>query len=159
LRDSRSKSREAGVTLIEMMVVMVIIALIAAIAVPSLTAGLDSVRLKTAADSIASFLNVAVNRAERLGEPVEVDIAPKENRIGMTSSRYSQELDMPSGVIIEGVLPKKSDGWGDDVRHVILQPGATIPGIGVQIMNKRGVRRLIRIDPMTGFPRIEAVEQ
>jgi len=36
-------------------------------------------------------------------------------------------------------------------------PGATVPGIGIQIANRRGTRRIVRLDPMTGFPRVESV--
>jgi hypothetical protein len=36
-------------------------------------------------------------------------------------------------------------------------PGATVPGIGIQIANTRGARRIVRLDPMTGFPRVESV--
>src|SRR5438132_8744055 len=54
-----------GVTLIEMMVVAAIIGLIAAISFPSASAGIESVRLVSATDSVATFLNGAVNRVER----------------------------------------------------------------------------------------------
>ena len=42
-------------------------------------------------------------------------------------------------------------------RRLILMPGATVPGIGIQIANQRGTRRIVRLDPMTGFPRVESV--
>jgi len=154
----KATDREGGVTLIEMLVVVCIIALIAAVAAPSVTAGLDSVRLRTASDSIAAFLNAAVNRSERLQQAIEIDISPKENCLKLYSSEpgFTRELRMPSGITIEGVLPKSTDSWGDDTRRLLLQPGATIPGIGVQIMNEHGSRRVIRLDPMTGFPHVEA---
>ena len=34
---------------------------------------------------------------------------------------------------------------------------AAIPGIGIQLLGKRGARRIIRLDPMTGYPRVEGV--
>jgi prepilin-type N-terminal cleavage/methylation domain-containing protein len=68
-----------GVTLVEMMVVMTIIALMAGISFPAVSAGIDSVRLRSATDSLASFLNAAVNRAERRQQAVEVVISPKDN--------------------------------------------------------------------------------
>jgi hypothetical protein len=36
-------------------------------------------------------------------------------------------------------------------------PGGTAPGIGVQLVNRHGAHRLVRLDPMTGFPRVESV--
>jgi len=142
-----------------MLVVVCIIALIAAVAAPSVTAGLDSVRLRTASDSIAAFLNAAVNRSERLQQAIDVEISPKENSLKLYSSDpgFTRELHMPRGIVIEGILPKSADGMGDDSRRIILLPGATIPGMGVQIANEHGSHRIIRLDPMTGFPHIEAV--
>jgi hypothetical protein len=34
-----------------------------------------------------------------------------------------------------------------------------VPGITIQIANQHGGRRRVRLDPMTGFPRVESVEQ
>jgi hypothetical protein len=39
----------------------------------------------------------------------------------------------------------------------LLLPGAAIPAIGVRIANQHGSRRVIHLDPMTGFPHTEAV--
>ena len=47
----------AGITLIEMIIVLAIVGMVIAIAFPSVTSGLDSVRLSSASDSIVSFLN------------------------------------------------------------------------------------------------------
>jgi Tfp pilus assembly protein FimT len=64
-----------------MMVVMVIIAVIVSVSTPSITAGIDAVRLATATSTVASFLNSAVNLAERRQRPVELIVSPKDNRI------------------------------------------------------------------------------
>ena len=45
--------------------VVALVGMVAAIAFPSVTSGLDSVRLSSASDSIVSFLNAGLNRAER----------------------------------------------------------------------------------------------
>jgi len=152
--------RTRGVTLMEMLVVVCIIALISAVVLPSVAAGIESVRLRTASDSIAGFLNAAVNRAERLQQAVVVVISVRENRIFLYSSEpgFARELRMPSGVTIEGVLPPSAEGSEDEEgRRLLLLPGAAIPGIGVRIANQRGSRRVIRLDPMTGFPHTESV--
>jgi prepilin-type N-terminal cleavage/methylation domain-containing protein len=147
-----------GVTLIEMMVVAAIIGLITAISFPSASAGIDSVRLVSATDSVATFLNSAVNRAERRQEPIALEISLPENRLSLYSNEpgFTRELKMPDGIAIEAVLPTVGED-GERVRRFILMPGATVPGIGIQVANRRGAHRIVRLDPMTGYPRVESV--
>ena len=141
-----------------MVVVVGIIGLIVAILAPSMTAGLDSVRMATAADNVASFLNAAVNRAERRQIPIEVIISIKENRLLLISNEPGgeRELKLPDNIAIDAVLPpEENEIETDGVRRLILMPGASVPGIGVQLINTHKNRRIVRLDPMTGFPRIE----
>jgi len=148
----------AGVTLMEMLVVLAIVGLLAGISIPSLSAGLDSVRMVSATDSVASFLNAAVNRAERRQEPIELLISTKDNALKLYSNEpgFTRELKMPEGVRIEAVLPKETDEEDGPMRLILL-PGASVPGIGIQLANRRGTRRIVRLDPMTGFPHVESV--
>jgi len=148
-----------GVTLVEMMIVVAIIGLMVGITFPAVSAGLDSVRLASATDLIASFLNAAVNRAERREQPMELIISPKDNLLTLYSNEpgFTRELRLPEGVVIEAVLPRNPDD-PQGARRLILMPGATVPGIGIQIANQRGTRRIVRLDPMTGFPRVESVK-
>jgi prepilin-type N-terminal cleavage/methylation domain-containing protein len=155
----RRPDERAGVTLVEMLVVVTIIGLLAGISYPSISAGIDSVRLRSATDSVASFLNAAVVRAERRQEPVEVVISRKENALELYSNdpSFTRELKMPDGVTIQDVLPGEQDD--DGPRRLILLPGATVPAVGVELGNRHGSERVIRLDPMTGFPRVENVEK
>jgi hypothetical protein len=142
-----------------MLVVVAIIGMISAVAMPSIAAGIDSVRLRTASDSIAGFLNAAVNRCDRLQQAIVVVISPKDNCLTLYSSEpgFTRELKMPSGVTIEAVLPKLPDAAEDEAGRLVLLPGAAVPGIGVRIANRHGSRRLIHLDPMTGFPHVDSV--
>ena len=70
-----------GVTLVEMVVVVAIIALIVGLSFPAASTGLDNVRMAAAVDSVATFLNAAVNRAERHQQPVALVISPREGRL------------------------------------------------------------------------------
>ena len=144
-----------------MVVVVAIAAMIAAVSLPSATAGIDSVRLASASGSIAAFLNAAVNRVERRQEPLEVVIERKTSRLVLYSNEpgFERELKLPDGVAIEAL----QDGRPDDEENpdapyrLLLLPGAPTPGLGIQIVNRHGSRRLIHLDPMTGFPRVESV--
>jgi len=141
----------------EMIVVITIIGLLAGLSFPAVSAGIDSVRLRSATDSLASFLNAAVTRAERRQQPIEVVISPKDNALTLYSNEagYTRELKMPDGVTIQAVLPKQPEE--DGPRRLLLLPGATVPGIAVQLGNRHGSERVVRLDPMTGFPRVESV--
>src|SRR3954471_3429069 len=145
-----STNRTAGVTLIEMMVVVTIVALVIAVLPPSMSSGLDSVRMASATDNVASFLNGAVNRSERRQQAIEIIVSMKENRLVMLSNEanFTRELKMPDGIVIEGVLPRNENELPGEFRRIVLQPGASAPGIGIQLVNAHNVHRVIRLDPM-----------
>lgn len=151
--------RSKGVTLVEMMIVVAIVGLIAGISFPAVSAGIESIRLSSASDTLASFLNQALNRAERRQEVVELDILPKQGTLTMRSMEpgFERKLEMPQGVTIEAVWPKVEEP-ADAPRRFILMPGGTAPRIGIQIANQRGSKRIVRVDPITGAPQIEVPE-
>jgi prepilin-type N-terminal cleavage/methylation domain-containing protein len=155
-----SNGGRRGITLLEMLVVMCIVGLIIGVTTPSISAGLDSVRLATATSSVAGFLNAAVTRVERRQQPIEVVILPQENRIVIYSNEpgFTRDLKMPDGVTIESVLPAEMSGEAGGERRILLLPGATAPAMGVQLANRHGTRRIVRLDPMTGFPHVDKVE-
>jgi hypothetical protein len=97
-----------------------------------------------------------VNRVERRQQPIELIISIKDNKLAMFSNEpgFTRELKMPDGIIIEGVLPKDENDT-EPFHRLILMPGASVPGLGIQLINSHKNRRVIRLDPMTGFPRVE----
>jgi len=140
-----------------MLVVCSIIGVIVAISFPSFSAGLDSVRMSSATGMVSSFLNSAVNRAERRQQAVELIVSPKDNLLAMYTSEpgFERKLQMPAGISIQAV-PAIGDEPPDSPRQLMLMPGATAPGIGILLANQHGSRRIVRLDPMTGFPRVES---
>lgn len=148
-----------GVTLVEMMIVVAIIGLIAGISFPSVSSGLDNLRVSSASESLVSFLNGALNRAERRQEVVEISISLKQNSVTLLSNEpgFERKLEMPTGVSIQGVWPKVPVDI-EEPRRFILLPGGTVPRIGIEIANRKGVRRTVRVNPMTGAPQIERPE-
>jgi Tfp pilus assembly protein FimT len=140
----------------EMLVVMCIIGLMVGISLPSITAGLDSVRISTASDSVASFINAAVNRAERRQTAIELVISRKDNSLMLYSNEpgFERELKMPDGVTIESVEPE-TQPEPDGLRRILFMPGQTTAGVAIGLGNQHGSHRVVRLDPMTGFPRVE----
>ena len=150
-----------GVTLVEMMAVVAIIGLIAAVSFPAVGAGLESVRLLSGSDSIVAFLNSGINRAERRQEPVEITVSIAENSLHMRSMdpAFRKTLVMPEGVTIMRIHPPPL-GLADEAGRIFyLFPAGSIPRIGIEISNRRGARRIVRVDPTTGVAQIEQVQQ
>ena len=142
-----------------MVVVVAIIALIVGLSLPAASAGLDSVRIVSATDSVAAFLNAAVTRAERRQQPIELVVFAQEGRLALYSNEpgFTRELTMPDGVSIEAVLPALENADPATPRRFLFIPGATVPGISIQLGNRRHAHRTVHLDPMTGFPRVESV--
>jgi hypothetical protein len=105
---------------------------------------LDSIRLHSASDSVASFLDAAMNRAERRQQVVEIVINPMQNRMAAYSMGYARTLEVPRGVSIAG----------DQERRYIVMPGGAFPKFAIDLTNRRGLHRHIVVDAITGSPRI-----
>jgi len=151
---------QRGITLVELVVVMVILGLLAGITFPSVASGLDSLRLSTAGNSLVGFFNAALNRAERRQQAVEITISKADNTLSLRSVEpgFSKTLELPDGVVIRAVLPEWPQGEEQAVRHILVYPGGALPCCGVEIATRKGERRIVRVDPITGVPRIERVE-
>jgi prepilin-type N-terminal cleavage/methylation domain-containing protein len=147
--------RERGVTLIEMVIVCAIAGLIAALSLPSLTSGLDGLRLTQASDSLVSFLSGAMNRVQQRQQVIEVTISQADNMVWLHSTEpgFTRNLKLPDNIRIVRVLPQTFDESGDERRFLLL-PGASFPRIGVELTTPKGTRRLVSIDPVTGVPEI-----
>jgi prepilin-type N-terminal cleavage/methylation domain-containing protein len=151
-----SSRRQRGVTLMEMMVVVALMGLLVGISFPSVTAGIESVRLASAADSVASYINAAVNWADRRQEAVEIEFNLTERKLNLRSSGpdFYRSLELPTGVEFLRILPE-IPVERDVPRRFIVYPAGTVPQITVELENRKGGRRLVRVDPITGAPQIE----
>ncbi len=151
---------DAGVTLIEMLIVMVLIALIAGMAAPSVSAGLDSLRLRSTSDAIIGFLNTALARADTRQQVVEILISPAEGKLTAISSDqgFYRVLEIASPIKILSVQPAPMvEGDGENqTRRFLVYPGGSVPKIAVEIGDSRGRKRLVSIDPITGVPQANA---
>ena len=153
------KSAERGVTLLELLIVMTIVALLAGLSFPSVSSGIDSMRLRSASDQVASFLNVAMDRADRRQQVVEIRIVPAENSIGAHSadSSFDRKIAIPDSVRIASIEPAlENTPETDEARRFLLYPGGTLPRIVIGLVSKDGRKRRVIVDPMTGMPHSEA---
>jgi len=152
--DQGVRPTQRGVTLIEMMVVVMIIAVIAAVSTPSVSAGIDAVRLATATSSVAAFLNSASTHAERRERPVELVISAKTLVFISTDPGSKHQLDLPDGISMEPIAAVQSEDAEGESRWLFM-PGGAVPEVAIRLFNQHGGQRTIKLDPMTGFPRVE----
>lgn len=145
-----------GLTLLEVLLVVSIIAVLAGVSYPSVASGIDSIRMRTGADSLAAFLNNAMARVERLQQPVEVRFYTGTNRIEQLGVRAGviEELTLPDGLNLVDYVPGRPDNPG--LRTLMLLPGSPFPAASFLIENRRGARRIVRIDPIAGVPEVTA---
>jgi prepilin-type N-terminal cleavage/methylation domain-containing protein len=149
----------SGVTLVELLVVVSLISLMIGISFPAITSGVDSLRLKAATNSVVSFFNTGLSRAERRQQVVEITISKTENALSMRSTEpgFTRRMELPGGVSIAQVLPELPQNPLAP-RTFLLYPGGTVPHFGVTLVNRRNVERIVRVDPITGVPLVEQPE-
>jgi prepilin-type N-terminal cleavage/methylation domain-containing protein len=156
LGQSSLSPSDAGITLIEMLIVMALIALIAGLATPSISAGLDSLRLRSTSDAMIGFLNTALARADTRQQVVEILISPAEGTMTATSADhgFNKRLDVVSPIKILSIEPTLAADVEDQnqTRRFLVYPGGSVPKIAIEIGNSRGRKRLVSIDPVTGIP-------
>ena len=153
----RSKT-QAGVTLLELIVVVALIALLIGIAFPSISSGIDTLRLNSAAQNVVTFINGGLNRAERRQTLVEVTVSKADGTVSMRSSEpgFERKLQMPEGISISGILPELPGHDEEVSRSFYLYPGGTVPAFGVELVNAKHSSRVVKVDPITGTPQIDS---
>jgi prepilin-type N-terminal cleavage/methylation domain-containing protein len=154
------RKAQTGITLVEMLIVMLLISLLAGLSFPAVSAGIDSIRLRSSCDEVASLLNVALTKADRRQTPVEIIFSRPRNRIiaRTLTPGFEKEVTLESNVHISNVLPAPP-GEVFSERTLLIYPSGTFPRIAVELENQRGAKRIVRIDPLTGTPMIEAATQ
>jgi hypothetical protein len=136
--------------------VLTLIALVAGISYPTAAASVESLRLRSVSDQIVGFLNTAIDRAGRRQQVIEVWIAPKDNVLIARSPDlgFTRRLELPAGYRILSVLPA-AEVNPDEPRRFLMYPGGTVPRIGIEIANREGNKRLVKVDPFTDLTRAE----
>jgi len=144
-----------GITLIELLVVMAIISLLMGVAYPSVSRGLESVRLRMAGDDVASFLSLAMNRVEKTESPVEVRFLKSQRTIEMGGPNTPlKTLKLPDNIGIGEIYPVVP-GEPQNERSALLMPGAPFPRLTIELTSDGGGKRTVRIDPATSTPIID----
>lgn len=150
-----------GITILEMMIVMMLVSLLAGLTYPSVTSGLDALRLRSAADGAAALLEQAMARVERTQRPAELVVDRKGGALLLVdrAGGFRREQKLEPGITIEAVLPPLPGAGEETARVLLLEPGAPFPGVGIVFGNTRGQRRMVRIDPLTASAVVETAPE
>ncbi|MEO5923494.1 MAG: prepilin-type N-terminal cleavage/methylation domain-containing protein [Bryobacteraceae bacterium] len=153
--------RERGITLLELLIVVALIALLTGMSYAPVAAGLETLRLRAASDLVLSFLSSSLDRAERKQAVVEVQILPVDNvLLARTSDRaFQKRVDLPEGMKIARITPEIPSADPRAVRRFLIYPGGAVPQVSIELVNSRGRRRIVSLDPLTGIAQAVEVMQ
>jgi hypothetical protein len=141
----------------EMLIVAAIIALIAGLSYSPVSAGLETLRLRSASDQVVSLLAMAADRADRKQMLVEIQVLPVANAVLARSGDHSflKRFDLPEGLKIAKILPEIPYADPRVVRRFLIYPGGSVPQVAIDIVNPMGRVRRVSLDPLTGSARAE----
>ncbi len=145
-----SVGNRRGLTLLELLVAMALAGMIMAISFPSITSGLDGVRLQASGRRVGAFLNAAREHAEREQVAVDVTIESSRLRALAADGQWERTLDLTDGVEIP---PPEGEA---KTRRLVLLPGVPSPRLRVPLRTSRGRYLTVETNPLTGVPQIEA---
>ncbi len=142
---NRARSAQAGVTLIEMLVVMTLIGLAASIAYPTAAGGLAGIRLRGAVERAQTFFLQAKQYADRRQEVVQLTIDPEGNRLRALSEtgRWVETLDFEDGIAVAD---------REDAHSVILFPGSPPPAFELMLSAGGSEKLGFRVNVLSGLP-------
>lgn len=145
-----------GITLLEMLVVLALVSLLAGISFPAVSAGLESLRLRTAADRVASFLYIGMTYTERHEQVMELRISRAANTVSLhnASGDYHLTLRFEDSITISRIDPAPAGEQAVE-SSVMFYPGGSFPAVSIELTNRRGARRVVRIDPVSCVPVVE----
>jgi type II secretion system protein H len=143
--------RQSGITLIEMLVVMTIIGLLAAVAAPSVGSGVETVRLRSTAERLASTLRTGRDRAVRTRHYQEVSIDPQ--------TRMVELRDLETGSVSSWELPSTIQTKSGKRMAFQMYPDGGVQAMKVNLQNLRGRQVEVSMDPFTLFPVVREVSQ
>ncbi|MFM2125789.1 MAG: hypothetical protein RL328_2240 [Acidobacteriota bacterium] len=151
--------RERGITLLEMLIVVSLLAIMSALSYPSVTAGLDTLRLRSASDTAVMFLSAALDHAERKQAVVELQILPLDNALLARTSdlSFNRRVDLPQDMRIASVAPVVPGADPNAVRRFLIYPGGAVPQVELELVNPKGRHRTVSLDPLTGTARATEV--
>jgi len=152
----RPQAREAGMTLLELVIVLAIISLSVSLVAPRFGNWTDEWTLRSAADQVAQTVRYARTRALFEQSYYVMEIEPKTHlvRVFNPASGFLRAFALPRGVTVDdGENPPPA------VVRLLLPPSGVVEERNLWLSNRRGSKYRVHVDFMLGSPAVEAVKQ
>jgi type II secretion system protein H len=148
--------RQAGITLLEMLVVMMLIGLLASVATPSVTAGMETVKLRSAAERLAATLRLARVRAVRTRHYFQVTVDPRTRRVELRDLEGEYVRDWETPVAVNAECGMRN---AECPNSFVFPPDGSVPGARLVLENARNRRLAVDLDAFTGLPAVKELPQ
>jgi len=165
-RDNVNTPRQAGLTLLELILVMIVLFILAGVAAPRFTDFFPALQVRKTADRLLAWARKARSDAALTGARhrlvldvegkrywLEYEPRPlKEPRIFQKVGGSWDEETFPEDVVLESL-----EGLGDDQGFKVLEfrPDGTAEDASIVVANDRGDRRTIKVVGATSQVTIE----
>jgi len=150
------RPQEAGVTLLELVIVLALLSLAVSLVAPRFGNWSDEWMLRNAAERVAQTVRYARTRAifEQSYYVVEIDSSARLVRVFNPASDFSREFALPWGVTVDdGENPVPA------VVRLLLPPSGVLEERNLWFTNRRGSKFRVHVDFLLGAPAVEALKQ
>ena len=151
--------KQAGVTLLELLVVVALASVLLAVVFPSVGAGLRTLELRSAAQRLASSARYARDQAVHRQKIYELEIDAEAGTVTVTdfAGEARRSFELPASVRVERILPEENNFLrvrAGRPRRFLFSPDGSAPAFEVVLANDRR-QAAVRSDPLTGMARVE----
>ena len=154
--DHSTRSLEAGVTLLELVIVLAIIALTVSLAAPRFGNWTEEWTLRSAAERVAQTVRYARTRAlfEQSYYVLEIEPSTRWVRVSNPASGFLRAYELPRGVTIDdGEDPLPS------VVRILFPPSGVVEERNLWLSDRRRSKYRVHVSFLIGSPVVEAVKQ
>jgi len=150
------RTPEAGVTLLELVIVLMIISLGVSLVAPRFGNWSDEWTLRSAAERVAQTVRYARTRAlfEQSYYVIEIEPRARLVRVFNPASGFQRGFELPRDVMVEN-----GENPTPEVLRLLLPPSGVVEERNLWLSNRRGSKYRIHVDFMLGSPAVEAVKQ
>ncbi len=154
-RSPEGAGRDAGVTLLELLIVLALMSLLVGLLAPRIGRATDNWRLRRAAEHVAQMFRYARTHALYEGRYYVVEIQPQENRVWLLgpAAGFRREYVLPADIR----CGEEPSGPATPVMRLIFSPSGAVEERTLWLRNRQGSEVKIHLNLLLGRPGVEVV--